>query len=62
MADRDAETLVKSKSMTTEELDLNEHLGEAGYDVFETDLGEFVIQVAEEAPSHIVGPGLHKSR
>jgi len=61
MADRDAETLVKSKSMTTEELDLNDHLGEAGYDVFETDLGEFVIQVAEEAPSHIVGPGLHKS-
>ncbi|WP_129115335.1 LUD domain-containing protein [Halegenticoccus tardaugens] len=57
----DAETLVKSKSMTTEELDLNEHLEAAGVDVYETDLGEFVIQVADEAPSHLVGPSLHKS-
>ncbi|WP_101297020.1 LUD domain-containing protein [Halegenticoccus soli] len=59
--DRDAETLVKSKSMTTEELDLNEHLEAAGVDVYETDLGEFVVQVADEAPSHLVGPSLHKS-
>jgi iron-sulfur cluster protein len=60
--DKDAETLVKSKSMTTEELDVNEALEEAGIDVWETDLGEFVIQVADEGPSHIVGPSLHRSR
>ncbi|QCS44927.1 LUD domain-containing protein [Natrinema versiforme] len=57
-----AETVVKSKSMTTEEIDLNEALEEGGLEIWETDLGEFVIQVAEEAPSHIVGPSLHKSR
>jgi iron-sulfur cluster protein len=61
-ADRDAETAVKSKSMTTEELELNDALADAGVDVYETDLGEFVIQVAEESPSHIVGPAMHRSR
>lgn len=60
--DADAETLVKSKSMTTEEVELNEGLEAAGVDVYETDLGEFVLQVADEAPSHIVGPAMHKSR
>ncbi|WP_423751194.1 LUD domain-containing protein [Salinirarus marinus] len=59
---RDAETAVKSKSMTTEELELNDALVDAGVDVYETDLGEFVIQVAEESPSHIVGPAMHRSR
>ncbi|KYH25433.1 lactate utilization protein B [Halalkalicoccus paucihalophilus] len=58
----DAETLVKSKSMTSEEIDVNEALEATGVDVYETDLGEFVIQVAEESPSHIVGPAIHKSR
>ncbi|MDL5360759.1 LUD domain-containing protein [Halalkalicoccus sp. NIPERK01] len=58
----DAETLVKSKSMTSEEIEFNAALEEAGVDVYETDLGEFVIQVAEESPSHIVGPAIHKSR
>ncbi|MFC6734223.1 MULTISPECIES: LUD domain-containing protein [unclassified Haladaptatus] len=61
MDEKDAESLVKSKSMTTEELELNDHLEAAGFEVFETDLGEFVIQVAGEAPSHLVGPSLHKS-
>jgi len=60
--ERDADTLVKSKSMTTEEIEINEHLAERGVDVWETDLGEFVLQVAEEAPSHIVAPAIHKSR
>ncbi|WP_049935452.1 LUD domain-containing protein [Haloplanus natans] len=59
---KDAETLVKSKSMTTEEIEVNEALEAMGVDVFETDLGEFVIQVADEAPSHLIGPSLHKSR
>ena len=58
----DAETLVKSKSMTTEEIDVNDHLEQSGVDVYETDLGEFVLQVADETPSHIVGPSIHKSR
>jgi iron-sulfur cluster protein len=57
-----AETVVKSKSMTTEELDVNDALEAAGVDPVETDLGELVIQLAGEDPSHIVGPGLHKSR
>jgi len=58
----DAETLVKSKSMTTEELEVNDALEAAGVDVWETDLGEFVLQVADDAPSHLVGPSLHISR
>jgi iron-sulfur cluster protein len=58
---RDAETLVKSKSMTTEEIEVNDHLEDAGYEVVETDLGEYVIQVAEESPSHLIAPALHKS-
>ncbi len=56
------ETVVKSKSMTTEEVELNERLEGEGTEVWETDLGEFVLQVADEAPSHLVGPSLHKSR
>jgi iron-sulfur cluster protein len=58
----EAETLVKSKSMTSEELEVNDHLAELGVDIFETDLGEFVLQVADEGPSHLVGPSLHKSK
>ncbi|ELZ24654.1 hypothetical protein C477_00550 [Haloterrigena salina JCM 13891] len=60
--ERDAETVVKSKSMTTEEIDLNEALAAEGCDVWETDLGEFVLQVADEAPSHLVAPAIHQSR
>ncbi|MFT4930522.1 MAG: iron-sulfur cluster protein, partial [Natronomonas sp.] len=61
-ADADAERVVKSKSMTSEEIEVNEHLAGEGVDVVETDLGEWVLQVAEEAPSHIVAPAIHKSR
>jgi len=60
--DENAETVVKSKSMTTEELDVNDHLESVGVDVWETDLGEFVLQVADESPSHLVGPSLHRSQ
>ncbi|WP_226013345.1 LUD domain-containing protein [Halomicrobium salinisoli] len=60
--DRDAERVVKSKSMTSEEIDVNEALARDGVDVVETDLGEWVLQVADEAPSHIVAPAIHKSR
>ncbi|MXR51731.1 4Fe-4S dicluster domain-containing protein [Halovenus sp. WSH3] len=61
MAEQDAQTLAKSKSMTTEEIEVNEHLESAGYDVIETDLGEYVIQLADEKPSHLIGPAMHKS-
>lgn len=54
--------VVKSKSMTSEEIEVNESLEASGADVWETDLAEFVLQVADEAPSHIVAPAIHKSR
>ncbi len=57
-----ADRLVKSKSMTSEEIEVNDHLQARGVDVVETDLGEWVLQVADEAPSHIVAPAIHKSR
>ncbi|SFL50591.1 iron-sulfur cluster-binding protein [Halogranum rubrum] len=60
--DEAAERVVKSKSMTSEEIEVNEDLESAGIDVVETDLGEWVLQVADEAPSHIVAPAIHKSR
>ncbi|SFR65543.1 LUD domain-containing protein [Halogeometricum limi] len=62
VADRDADRVVKSKSMTSEEIEVNEALAADGVDVVETDLGEWVLQLADEAPSHIVAPAIHKSR
>ncbi|MFB6297319.1 MAG: LUD domain-containing protein [Salinirussus sp.] len=58
----DAESLVKSKSMTTEEIEVNEALEAVDVEVIETDLGEFVLQIADEHGSHIVAPAIHKSR
>ena len=55
-------TVTKSKSMVSEELGLNHELEAQGIDVFETDLGEYIIQLAEETPSHLVAPALHKTR
>ncbi len=60
--DGDTPSVVKSKSMTTEEIDLNDALEADGIDVTETDLGEWVLQVADDTPSHIVGPAMHLSR
>ena len=54
--------IVKSKSMTTEEVDLNERLEHHGLESVETDLGEYIIQLAHERPYHIVAPALHKTR
>ena len=62
VATKEAERVVKSKSMTSEELEVNDALESDGVDVVETDLGEWVLQVADESPSHIVAPALHKSR
>lgn len=55
-------TAVKSKSMVTEEIGLNRVLEEMGIDVAETDLGEYIIQLAGETPSHIIAPAIHKTR
>src|SRR5439155_26046157 len=53
---------VKSKSMTSEEIHLNEALETAGVEVTETDFGEFIIQLAGERPSHLVAPAVHHTR
>lgn len=55
-------TAVKTKSMTAEEVHLNEALMRAGVSVTETDLGEFIIQLAGEKPSHILAPAIHRNR
>ncbi|HEX5883435.1 MAG TPA: LutB/LldF family L-lactate oxidation iron-sulfur protein [Pyrinomonadaceae bacterium] len=60
--ERRARIIVKSKSMTTEETHLNTALEDAGMQVVETDLGEYIIQLAEETPSHIIAPAIHKTR
>ena len=57
---RGVKTVVKSKSMVSEEMGLNERLEEAGIESVETDLGEYIIQLADEPPSHIVAPVIHK--
>ena len=53
---------VKSKSMVSEECGLNDALESAGVQVVETDLGEYILQLAHEPPSHIVAPVLHKTK
>lgn len=57
-----AKMAVKSKSMVSEEIELNAALAAAGVEVLETDLGEFVVQIDGDHPSHIVAPIIHKSR
>jgi L-lactate dehydrogenase complex protein LldF len=54
--------VVKAKSMVTEEIGLNPALREAGIEVNETDLGEYIVQLAGESPSHIIAPAIHKTR
>jgi L-lactate dehydrogenase complex protein LldF len=55
-------TLVKSKSMVTEEIGLVPFLTKYGIEAIETDLGEYIVQLAGETPSHITTPAIHKSR
>lgn len=54
--------VVKSKSMTTEEIELNAALAENKIEAVETDLGEYIVQLADEKPYHIVTPAMHKSK
>ena len=60
--ERNARLAVKSKSMVTEEIHLNAALEAAGIEAVETDLGEFIIQLAGETPSHIIAPAIHKTK
>ena len=60
--ERGARRIVKSKSMLTEEVDLNERLEKHGLESVETDLGEYIVQLAHERPYHIVAPALHMTR
>ncbi|MCF8061196.1 MAG: LUD domain-containing protein, partial [Deltaproteobacteria bacterium] len=59
---RGVRTVAKGKSMVGEEIALNEGLEARGLDVVESDLGEYIIQLAHEPPSHLVGPAIHKTR
>jgi L-lactate dehydrogenase complex protein LldF len=60
--ERHAGLIVKSKSMTTEEIDLNERLEHHNLESVETDLGEYILQLAHQRPYHIVAPALHLTR
>lgn len=57
-----AQVIVKQKSMITEEIELNDLLEKNKKEVFETDLGEYIVQIAGEKPFHIVTPAMHKSK
>ena len=58
----DVKLVTKSKSMVSEEMGLNDALERQGIETVETDLGEYIIQLANEPPFHIVAPAMHKSK
>ncbi|HVZ24645.1 MAG TPA: LutB/LldF family L-lactate oxidation iron-sulfur protein [Sediminibacterium sp.] len=60
--EKQCRTVVKSKSMVTEEIHLNHYLEQMGIESVETDLGEYIQQLDEEPPYHIVTPAMHKSK
>jgi L-lactate dehydrogenase complex protein LldG len=55
-------TIVKAKSMVTEEIMLREHLTEKGHEIYETDLGELLIQIAKDKPMHVIAPACHLTK
>ena len=59
---KQAKSVIKSKAMTAEEIHLNQALEKLGFEVVESDLGEFIVQLREEAPYHIVFPAMHLTR
>ncbi len=61
-ADTNAKIVSKGKSMVAEEIELNKALEENGYEVVETDLGEYIIQLRNETPSHIIAPAVHVNK
>lgn len=62
MREKKAKSIVKSKSMVTEEIELNPFLEKQGIEVLETDLGEYIVQLEGETPYHIITPAMHKSK
>jgi L-lactate dehydrogenase complex protein LldF len=58
----DAKTVTKGKSMIAEEIGINRYLEDNGVLPIETDMGEYIVQLADETPSHLIGPALHKTR
>lgn len=62
LRDRGVRKIVKAKSMVTEEIQLNPYLEQRDMEVIETDLGEYIVQLAHETPSHILAPAIHKNR
>lgn len=62
LQENNVKSVVKSKSMTTEEIELNHELEKIGIESVETDLGEYIVQLAGEKPYHIVTPAMHKSK
>ena len=60
--EKKARSIIKSKAMTSEEIHLNEALEQAGFEVVESDLGEFIVQLRHEPPYHIVFPAMHLTR
>ncbi|GAX89528.1 LutB/LldF family L-lactate oxidation iron-sulfur protein [Effusibacillus lacus] len=60
--EKNAKSVIKSKSMVSEEVHVNKALEDIGVEVIESDLGEYIIQLFGEAPSHIIVPAIHKNR
>jgi L-lactate dehydrogenase complex protein LldF len=58
----DAKRVIKGKSMASEEIELNHYLEARGIDCIESDMGEYIVQLAHEKPSHIVMPAIHKTK
>ncbi len=62
MLEKNVKQVVKSKSLTTEELHLNHFLQDNGIETLETDLGEYIVQLLDQIPSHLTAPALHLTR
>jgi L-lactate dehydrogenase complex protein LldF len=60
--EKKAKLVAKGKSMVSEEMHLNHHLEELGIEAIETDLGEYILQLAKETPSHLIIPAIHKNK
>lgn len=59
---KNAKSVAKGKSMVSEEIHLNHHLDTHGIEAIETDLGEYILQLAKEVPSHLIIPAIHKNK
>jgi L-lactate dehydrogenase complex protein LldF len=62
LREKNAKVVVKSKAMTSEEIHLNDAMEKSGYEVVESDLGEYIVQLREEPPYHLVFPAMHLTR